>query len=217
MVADKPFLIGISGGSGSGKTTLAERLATRLGPHSVTIVSEDRYYKDARTIPDFNADRYNFDDPAARDYDLLQAHLKILKSGGSIDAPRYSFVTHQRGNETDHIDSADFILFEGIHILSTPRIREFFDLTIYLDTPDDIRFIRRLLRDTRPESQGGRGRDLHSVVDQYLKTVRPSHKLFTEPARDVATIVLHDDFASVENPTDAQMDALLDPVLRSLT
>ena len=211
----KPFLVGISGGSGSGKTTLAERLAARLAPRKSTIVSEDRYYKDTRGLKNYDPRTYNFDVVDSRDYDLLEMHLNELKSGKAIDAPRYSFATHTRLADTDRITPTDVMIFEGIHVLSTDRIRNIFDLTIYVDTPDDIRFLRRILRDTKPESEGGRSRDWRGVVEQYLTTVRKSHAEFTAPAREKADIVLFDECTDVEKPALDIVDKLLEPVFKS--
>lgn len=210
-----PFLVAISGGSGSGKTTLAERLAVRLAPRSSVILSEDRYYKDCASIHDFNPRTFNFDDVAARDYELLANHLNMLKWGKQITAPRYSFASHSRQPETDTIDPCDVIIFEGIHILSNDKIRSLFDLTIYVDTPDDIRFLRRLLRDTKPEDQGGRSREWRGVVEQYLTTVRKSHAEFTAPAREKADIILLDECIDIECPSESFIDDLLEPVFKS--
>lgn len=208
-----PFLIAITGGSGSGKTTLADRLAELL-PGTI-VVSEDRYYRDTRFIPDYNVDTHNFDDVAAREYNILIDQLKVLKSGQAVQAPEYCFVTHTRKDGTSEIPAADIIIFEGIHLLYDPNVRSIFDLTIFVDTPHDLRFIRRLLRDTRPESEGGRGRDWRGVVGQYLDTVRKSHTLFTEPGRAVADIVIIDesDGTKIDN---AKLDELLIPVLKAI-
>ena len=211
----KPFLIAISGGSGSGKTTLAERLAARLAPRSSTIVSEDRYYKNSAKIKGFDARTYNFDNLESRDHALLEEQLKKLKSGEPIESPIYNFVVHAREDKTDKIPPTEMMIFEGIHILSSERIRDLFDLTIYVDTPDDIRFLRRLLRDTGPIEDGGRGREWRGVVDQYLTTVRKSHAECTEPAREKADIVLLDACTDVEKPAQDMVDKLLEPVFKS--
>ena len=99
--------------------------------------------------------------------------------------PQYDFVHHCRMKETIHLDSAPLIIVEGLMVLFDPEIRELLDLKIYVDTPDDIRFIRRLLRDINE-----RGRTLDSVVKQYLEVVRPGHASFIEPTKEYADLII---------------------------
>jgi uridine kinase len=178
----------IGGGSGSGKSTLARALSDRLAPRRVLILAEDDYYRDNAATPGFDAATFNFDDIAAHDHALLAQDLAALRAGLSIQRPAYCYVTHRRLDAQSPTDPADVIIVEGIHILYPPELRPLFDLTVYVDVPDDVRFARRLLRDVKE-----RGRDAGSVVAQYLRTVRPMHYRYTHPSRFDADMIVADD------------------------
>lgn len=203
-----PHLIAITGGSGSGKSTLAEALLAALPPGRVTLVREDWYYADAGGMPDFDPLAFDFDDVAARDHVLMAAHLRALKAGQTIEAPDYDFVTHRRRRPGHAVAPSEMIVLEGTHCLATPEVAALFDLKVFVDTPADIRFIRRLLRD-----QSERGRTAESVIAQYLKTVRPGHERFTEPSRALADFIVADATAAVRLEDPAAVRRLLAPVL----
>lgn len=186
------LLIGITGGSGSGKSTLAQTLVDALRPGAATLLLEDDYYIDAAALPGFDPAVFDFDDVAARDHALLIDQLTELKAGRAVVAPVYSLITHGREPEGRRVEPAPAVIVEGVHVLSTPALADLFDVKVFVDTPADVRFIRRLLRD-----QAQRGRTAQSVIDQYLKTVRPGHERFTEPARVVADFVVADQTAAV--------------------
>ena len=176
-------VIGITGGSGSGKSTIVRKIG-EVCP-DFAFIPQDNYYKSAVFINNSNITAYNFDHPDAFDMELLYKHLSDLKHGIGIDMPLYDFVHHCRKTETVHLDPAPLIIVEGLMVLFDPEIRKLLDLKIYVDTPDDIRFIRRLLRDINE-----RGRTLDSVVKQYLEVVRPGHSLFIEPTKEYADIII---------------------------
>ena len=203
-----PRLIAITGGSGSGKSTLAEALIAALPPGRATLVREDWYYLDAGGLPDFDPTAFDFDDVAARDHRLMAEHLAVLKAGRPVEAPDYDFVTHRRTLPGNAVPTSDVVVLEGTHCLATPEVAALFDLKVFVDTPADIRFIRRLLRD-----QSERGRTAQSVIDQYLKTVRPGHERFTEPSRAVADFIVADATASVRLADPDAVKRLLAPVL----
>lgn len=186
------ILIAITGGSGSGKSTLAETIAAVLPTGTAVLMREDSYYRDAASLPGFNAATFDFDDVAARDHDLLRDDLIRLKAGKPVTAPVYSFIHHGREPEGEIIPVAPVVIVEGTHILCTPSVADLFDIRVFVDTPADIRFIRRLLRD-----QAERGRTSTSVIDQYLGTVRPGHERLTEPSRTRADFVIADTTAAV--------------------
>ena len=175
--------IGITGGSGSGKSTIVRKIS-EVCPDFV-FIPQDNYYRSAAFVNNSNITAYNFDHPDAFDMELLHQHLAALKRGKSIEMPQYDFVHHCRMKETIHLDSAPLIIVEGLMVLFDPEIRELLDLKIYVDTPDDIRFIRRLLRDINE-----RGRTLDSVVKQYLEVVRPGHASFIEPTKEYADLII---------------------------
>lgn len=198
-------LVAITGGSGSGKTTIAHAVAAALPAAAAVVLSEDRYYADSGRRPGFDAAAFDFDHVAARDHALLGEHLDALKAGRSVRAPRYCFRNHWRKRGSDLVAPAPLMILEGIHLLATPELAARFDLTVFVDTPDDIRFIRRLLRDTAPVSAGGRGRKPRGVAEQYLKTVRPGHQAHTAPHRESAHIVIQDAGTRLDSPDAAEL------------
>lgn len=203
-----PLLIAVAGGSGSGKSTLASALEARLPAGTVRLVIEDAYYGDYGGRPGFDAATFDFDDVTAKDHALLGEHLVALRAGGTVEAPLYCFETHRRLPSVDTIAPAPLIVVEGAHLLCSPELAALFDLRIYVDTPPDVRFIRRLIRD-----QAQRGRTADSVIQQYLATVRPAHERLIEPSRARADIVLVDDRGAVIPDDPAEFDRLLAPVL----
>jgi uridine kinase len=201
-------LIALSGGSGSGKSDLADALVAALGPGIAQAMSEDWYYRDLSEQPGFDPALCDFDDLTMRDHALLRRHLKALRSGRAIKAPRYDFESHRRLAQSRPVAPTAVVVVEGAHLLCRRDLAALFDLKIYLDAPADIRFIRRLLRDQRQ-----RGRSPASVVNQYLATVRPAHERLTEPSRAGADLVLDDRSHGVESPDPAFHRELLKPVL----
>lgn len=176
-------LIGISGGSGSGKTTIVRKLSEIAG--DFLVIPQDSYYKTATYVNNSNITAFNWDHPSAFDTDLLYEHLLELKADRAIELPTYDFVKNRRLPETIPQGPARLVVLEGIMILSDKKIRELLDLKIYVDTPDDIRFIRRLRRDITD-----RGRTVDSVIEQYLEVVRPGHYEFIEPMKAFADLII---------------------------
>lgn len=179
-------IIGIAGGTASGKTTVARKVfeeSSKLGS-VVCIKLDDYYYRhDEMTFEERAA--INYDHPSSYDSKLLIEHLKSLKKGIAIDKPIYDFVLHNRSNVIERIEPCDVIIVEGIMAFAIPELRNIFDIKLYVQTPDDIRFIRRLKRD-----MVDRGRSLDSVVNQYLTTVRPMHNEFVEPSKVYADLII---------------------------
>lgn len=188
----RPFLIAITGGSGSGKSTLARALAAALAPLPVSLVSEDDYYLDSASIPGFDAARYNFDEPSARDHALLRAHLAALCEGRTVDKPTYDFASHARRRETTPLSPAPVMIVEGIHVLCDAGLAAAFDLRVFVDTPESLRLGRRLVRDCAPVDAGGRARDPAGVFEQFFRTVAPMHDAHTGPSRLRADLVVAD-------------------------
>ena len=178
------ILIGIAGGTGSGKTTLTRHLKEHFG-NSVTVIGHDSYYKHQVGKTYEERALQNYDHPDAFDTSLLIAHLKELKAGRAIQCPVYSYVDHNRTDETVTVQPNKVIIVEGILIFQDPTLREMFDIKIFVETDADVRILRRCLRDVEE-----RGRTLQSVVNQYLSTVKPMHDQFVEPSRKYADIVV---------------------------
>lgn len=206
--AAPPLLIAVSGGSGSGKSTLATALEARLPAGAVTVVIEDAYYGDHGGKPGFDPLGFDFDDVSAKDHGLLASHLAALRAGETVDVPLYCFETHRRLISVATVSPAPLIVVEGAHLLCTAELASLFDLRVFVDTPPDVRFIRRLIRD-----QAERGRTADSVIQQYLATVRPAHERLIEPSRSRADIIIADDQGAVVPDNPAELDRLLAPVL----
>jgi uridine kinase len=181
----KAALIGIAGASGSGKTLLAEKIGDSFPPDLVMVIQEDSYYHDLSNIPFEERVVKNFDCPQAFDHDLLAEHLSRLLAGKSIEQPLYDYKTHCRKSDTLSAAAHPIIILEGILILSDARLRDLMDIKIFVDTPLDICFIRRLKRDMKE-----RKRSFESVVQQYEKTVRPMYFQYVKPSKDYADIVV---------------------------
>ncbi|HVU01991.1 MAG TPA: uridine kinase [Polyangiaceae bacterium] len=180
-----PLLIGIAGGTGSGKTTVAERLVAALPASAAVLVQHDWYYRDRSHLSKAERDAVNFDEPAALENDVLVKDLLALKSGQGVDCPSYDFSRHARRPEPRHVAPHPIVICEGILLFAVPSVRDAFDLRLFVDTPDDIRLLRRIRRDLEE-----RGRDIASVDAQYRATVRPMHLLHVEPSRAHAHLII---------------------------
>lgn len=181
----RPYLIGVAGGSNSGKTTIAERLAEVVGDPQITLIQLDSYYVAAPAMPLAERAAMNYDHPDAFDWELLNDHLAALVAGAGVDVPVYDFADYDRTDRAVRVHPARVIVVEGILVLWEPRLRERFDLKIFVDTPADMRIIRRLQRDVAE-----RGRTAESIIEQYLATVRPSHETFIEPSKRYADVII---------------------------
>ena len=181
----KGILIGICGASGSGKTLLANNIWRQVGAEKVAVIHEDSYYKDLKDIPLQERGIRNFDDPAAFDQPLLIAQVRDLLAGKTIAQPVYDYKTHTRTSETRTVGALQVIILEGILIMQVAELRNLMDVKVYIDVPADICFIRRLQRDISE-----RDREVESVINQYLHTVRPMYRQFVEPSRQFADILV---------------------------
>ncbi|MBN1465287.1 uridine kinase [candidate division KSB1 bacterium] len=177
-------LVGIAGASGSGKSYFA-RLLHGTVAGSALILSLDDYYKDRSDIPLLERQAINYDHPDALDFELFINHLQALKSGCEIEQPLYDFSIHNRRGEKETVSPAQVIIVDGILLYAVQNCRRLFDVRVYVDTPLDICFIRRLQRDIRE-----RGRSVESVIQQYMQTVRPMFIEFVQPTRNDADIVV---------------------------
>jgi uridine kinase len=180
-----PVIIGIAGGTGSGKTTVARAIYDRVGSDRIEWISHDSYYRNFDGLSAEERTKINFDHPDSLETELLTRHLDVLMKGSSVDVPVYDFATHSRKTETQRVEPRKVIIVEGILVLAEPELRKRIDIKLFVDTPADIRFVRRLLRDIE-----SRGRSLKSVVDQYMTTVRPMHEEFVEPSKRHADLII---------------------------
>ncbi|HEX6658274.1 MAG TPA: uridine kinase [Ilumatobacter sp.] len=183
--ADRPYLIGVAGGSNSGKTTIAERLADVIGTEELSLIRLDSYYITMRDEPIEVRAAVNYDHPDAFDWDLLYRHLQRLTAGESVQVPVYDYTIYDRTDEFELVGPGKVVIVEGILVLWEPRLRGMLDLKVFVDTPADLRVIRRLQRDVAE-----RGRTQESILEQYLTTVRPSHEQFIEPSKRYADVIV---------------------------
>lgn len=181
----RPIVIAVAGGTGSGKTTIANEILHRVGAEHIAYIPHDAYYRDLAHLPPKLRAQVNFDHPSSLETELLIEHLKVLRAGHAIEIPVYDFTTHTRTRRARLVEPAPIVLVEGILVLAEPDLRELFDAKLYVDTDADVRFIRRLRRDIEE-----RGRDVASVCDQYLSTVRPMHLEFVEPSKRHADVII---------------------------
>lgn len=180
---DRVTFVGITGGSGSGKTTIVKKIEEIIS--EFVFLPQDNYYKSAEHVTNTTITSFNFDHPDAFDSDLLLEQLRDLKDGKSINMPEYDFVSHSRKEKSKLVLPQKVVLVEGIMLFWDKRIRDLLDLKIFVETPDDIRFIRRLSRDVKE-----RGRTIDSVITQYLDVVRPGYYEFIEPTKSYADIII---------------------------
>jgi uridine kinase len=180
-----PVIIGVAGGSGSGKTTVVETIVRSLGANQVSCIQHDSYYYDRSTVPPEERVHINYDHPDALESPLLVRHLELLKAGQPVNVPVYDFSRHSRTDETVVVYPRRVIILEGILILADAELRRLMDIMVFVDTDADLRILRRIDRDIRE-----RGRDLDSVVEQYLESVRPMHLEFVEPSKRYAHVII---------------------------
>ncbi|MGH7752266.1 MAG: uridine kinase [Gemmatimonadales bacterium] len=186
MASPAPSLIiGIAGGTASGKTTVANVILDRVGADQIAFLPHDAYYRDLNDLPPAQREQVNFDHPDSLETGLLIRHLKALRRGQAVEVPVYDFTVHARTDRIRRLEPRPVILVEGILVFAEPALRQLFDVKIFVDTPDDIRFIRRLQRDLIE-----RGRSLESVIHQYETTVRPMHLEFVEPSKRYADVII---------------------------
>ena len=180
-----PIVIGVAGGSGSGKTTVVRRIVDTLGNADVTVLEHDRYYRDHPELRLEERAALNYDHPDSLETNLLVEHVQALKAGRSVDVPVYDFARYARQATRDRLSPGTPVIIEGILIFADAELRSLMDVKVFVDTDDDTRFIRRLRRDVSE-----RGRTMDSVIDQYLRTVKPMHLEFVEPSKRYADVIV---------------------------
>lgn len=181
----EPVIIGVAGGTGAGKTTLVRHLVAEIGVDHVLVIQHDSYYADQSHLTSEQRSKLNYDHPDALETSLLTAHVRALVRGSAVEMPIYDFATHARRGETRRAEARDVIVVDGILCLADRVLRQMMDLRLFVEAPDDIRFIRRLRRDLAERS-----RTPESVIDQYLESVRRMHLEFVEPSKRHADLIV---------------------------
>ena len=179
------LIIGIAGGTGCGKTTVVNQILNEFPEGEVGVISQDSYYKDTSHLSYNERIKINFDHPRSIDFDLLTDHIQDLKNHKPINQPVYSFVKHNRTEDTVLTHPRKVMIVEGILILTNPELRDLFDIKIFVHADSDERLIRRLKRDIAE-----RGRDLDEVLSRYQTTLKPMHQQFIEPMKEYADIII---------------------------
>ncbi|MGI9530628.1 uridine kinase [Lutimonas sp.] len=182
------LILGIAGGTGSGKTTVVKQILNELPDAEVTVISQDSYYNKNDHLSYQERCNINFDHPKAIDFDLLIAHIKELKNGNVIEQPIYSFVTHNRVQDTLVTHPKKVVIVEGILILTKKELRDLLDIKVFVHADSDERLIRRLKRDIQE-----RGRDIDEVLERYQSTLKPMHEEFIEPTKSYADLIIPND------------------------
>ncbi len=181
----KPLVIGIAGGTGSGKSTIARHIVAHFRDEHVGLIQHDSYYRDRPQLSDAERAGVNYDHPDSLENSLLVAHIDELLASRAVEVPIYDFVTHRRQTHTTALTKRPILIVEGILLFDDPRLRERFDIKLYVDTPADIRVLRRIRRDMQL-----RGRSFEDTRQQYYATVRPMHEAFVEPSRRHADLII---------------------------
>ena len=181
------LIIGISGGTGSGKTRFTKELIERCDSNDIVCISQDSYYKDLSHISYEERCSVNFDSPNSIDFNELKNDIQSLINNKTTNIPVYSFKRHKRLNETLSVEPKPIIIIEGIFAFHDARIRNLINCKVYVDTPADIRILRRAKRDINK-----RDRSIESIFSQYINTVKPMHEKFIEPTINYADIIVKD-------------------------
>lgn len=200
MKNSKPFIIGVAGGSGSGKTTVTNEIIKALGDIDLVVIPHDAYYRDNNHLPFWEREKINYDHPDALETELLVRQLKELAAGREIEMPVYDFTTHSRKESGVNVKPAPVIIVDGILIYVEKALRDLMDVRLFVNTDNDIRFIRRLKRDMKE-----RKRSMDSVINQYLNTVKPMHIAFVQPSRRYADIIIPEGHSTVSTNMVANM------------
>ena len=179
----RPFVVGIAGGTGSGKSFLAQRLV-RAFRGRCTVLSHDWYYRDCPPADAATRRERNFDRPAALETSLLRSHLRTLRAGRPAALPRYNYRTHRRLARAVPTAPAPLIVVEGLFVLADPALRRLCDLTIFVDTPVDVRLARRIARTIEE-----RGLPVQEELRLYLRYARAGHARWVQPSRRHAQLV----------------------------
>jgi uridine kinase len=181
----KPLVIGIAGGTGSGKTSVTNAILERLDHERIVVIQHDSYYKDLANHGGLTPAEINFDHPDSLETGLLVQHICDLREGRPVEQPLYNFTTHRRLDSTLRLLPREIIIVDGILIFVEKQLRDLMDIKIFIDADADERLLRRIRRDMVE-----RGRSIDSVMQQYMKTVKPMHLEFVEPSKHWADVII---------------------------
>lgn len=181
----RPLIIGIAGGAGSGKSTISEKLKSINGENKVQIIEQNSFIKDFSSMNFDERKKLNFEHPDSYDFDYLVRILKDLALGNDVSIPSFDFITLERTDNFQTITPKDIIIVEGSLILYEKKLRDLFDIKVFIDTDSDIRLIRRIIRDTKEKSM-----PLEKIILEYISVVKPTNINFVEPTKRFADIII---------------------------
>jgi uridine kinase len=175
-------VIGIGGGTGSGKSTIANALANHF---DAAIIRIDDYYRPLDHLTFEEREKINFDAPGSIDHHLLLEHLGHLREGQSIERPNYDFSRHTRAIFGEIIHPKELVIIEGLFALHWSELNDFYYTKIFVETPLETRFARRLKRDIEE-----RGRDEADVRFRFHSHVNPMHEAYVQPTAGQADLIV---------------------------
>jgi uridine kinase len=183
MLEKTVFIVGLAGASGSGKSTAAKSVASRLSGH---VVSMENYSVTIKDLAFEEREKQNYDAPHAIDVMLLEEHIRDYAAGHAIEVPICDFANHLRAADRHtHIPASSLLIVEGILALHFAQLRQHFDLSIYLEAPEQVCFHRRKVRDITE-----RGRSLDFIRWQYENNVLPAAREYVLPTKGYADLVI---------------------------
>lgn len=195
---DRPRMIAIAGDSAAGKTTLSKGLVAALGEDRSVTLCVDDYHKynrqERKELP------FTPLSPECNYIDIMEQHLQLLATGQPILKPVYDHSTGQLARP-EYVEPRDYIIVEGLLPLHTKLMRACFDVNVYLDPPEEVRYEWKIKRDTSK-----RGYEREQVTAELDKR-EPESEAYIRPQKGYADMVVT--FASVEGHEDEPLSATL--------
>jgi phosphoribulokinase len=201
MIKRRPIVLGIVGDSAAGKTTITRGLVELLGEQRVTHICSDDYHKYDR------AERARLKitplHPDCNYLDILELHLERAHYGEPILKPVYD---HRTGSlvRPEYVIPSEFVIVEGLLGFHTQVMRQFYDVKVFLDPPEDMRRQWKIKRDTTK-----RGYTPEQVLAELERREADSRD-FIRPQRQFADIVVrfYPDGAG-SDPADSHLNVQL--------
>lgn len=187
----RPVMLAVAGDSAAGKTTLTRGIVQALGTDRCVGLCVDDYHRydreERKSLP------FTPLHPECNFVDIMEQHLQLLALGHPILKPVYD---HRDGTLTrpEYVEPRDFVVVEGLLPLYTRLSRACFDISVYLDPPEEIRREWKVKRDTTQ-----RGYTPDQVLAE-LERREPESEAFIRPQRRFADIVVR--FAPIEERHD---------------
>jgi len=141
----RPVMLAIAGDSAAGKTTVTAGLVRALGTERCTAVCVDDYHRydrhERKSMP------FTPLHPDCNYVDIMEQHLQLLATGHPILKPVYD---HHDGTliRPEYVEPREFVIVEGLLPLHTKLAAACFDVTVYLNPPEEIRREWKIKRDT---------------------------------------------------------------------